>query len=290
MTDRRARRPRRWLLPLGALLVGLAAILMAGLTWPLAMMLLTGIAGTVAVWAIVRLRAERAEYRAELARWDAAQAVFAERLRIARDLHDIVSHGLGMITVRAAAVAHLNTRAPDERALLAAIEDVEALSRQATVELRRMLETLREDDDPAALHPTDTLACLPEIIAGARHAGMRVAVRQDELGQVSPGAQAGICAVVREGLANSARHAGLAHVEVSLARTPTVVTVTVTDDGPSAGWVASPGARHGLIGLRERVSGLGGTLAAGPHPDRPGAGSGGRAGFRLQATIPDAAT
>ncbi|MEV4465860.1 histidine kinase [Micromonospora echinofusca] len=276
----RSRRPWIWLLPAGALLVVMAAVPLLGLTWPFVIILLLGFAA-VSLWAIVRLRVERAEHKAAMARRDAAEAVLAERLRLARDLHDLVSHGLGMITVRAAAAAHLHARKPDERALLAAIEDVEAISRAATVELRRMLDALREVDDQPARHPTDTLASLPEIIDGARRAGLRVELHQEELGSVSPGTQMAICRVVREGLANSARHAGSTTVDVRLARTRTAVSVTINDDGPNRGWAVRPGAGHGLIGLRERVSSLGGTLTAEPRAKDDG--------FCLEAVIPEGA-
>jgi signal transduction histidine kinase len=284
-SQRHPLRPWRWLLPVGVLLVMVAAVFALGLTWPFVTVLLIGL-GAVSVWAIVRLRIERAEHETALARWAAAEAVLAERLRIARDLHDIVSHGLGMITVRAATAAHLYRRKPDEQALLAAIQDVEAISRKATAELRRMLDALREVNEWPTRHPTETLASLPEIVASARRAGLRVTLRQEDLGSVSPGTQVAICRVVREGLANSARYAGSTHVDVHIARAPNAITVTINDDGPSRGWTATPGAGHGLIGLRERVSSLGGTLTAGPRVTEHGH----PAGFCLAATIPEGAT
>jgi len=275
--ERPARQSPVWSIAIGALLVWLIVTLALGLTGRLAAILAVGIALAVAVWAVFRLRAERAAHEAARTSWATSEAIFAERLRIARDLHDMVSHGLGMITVRAATARHLNARNTSGRALLDAIEDVEALSRQATLELRRMLETLREGDEPAPRHPTDSLASLPEIVAGARRAGLRVELHQDDLGSVSPGAQLAICAIVREGLGNSARHAGFTRVRVNLSRAHDTITITIADDGPSTGWTAAPGAGHGLIGLRERVNGLGGTLCAGPHTT----------GFRLEATVPE---
>jgi signal transduction histidine kinase len=263
--------------PLGALLAVLIITFVLGLTGRSAMILAVGTALAVAVWAIVRLRAERTAHEAALTSWAASDAIFAERLRIARDLHDIISHGLGLITVRAATARHLNAQNASDRAHLEAIEDVEALSRQATLELRRMLETLREVDEPAPRHPTDTLASLAGIIAGARRAGLRVELHQEDLGSVSPGAQLAICAIVREGLGNSARHAGFTRVQVNLSREHDTISITITDDGPSTGWTAAPGAGHGLIGLRERVNGLGGALYAGRDTT----------GFRLEATIPE---
>ncbi|MFG1955880.1 sensor histidine kinase [Micromonospora sp. NPDC048830] len=285
MTEGRRRFRRLWLLlPAAALLVVMTAVLALGLTWPFVTVLLLGFAA-VSVWAIVRLLLERSEHETVMARRDIAEAVLAERLRLARDLHDIVSHGLGMITVRAAGAAHLHARKPDDQALLAAIEDVEAISRKATVELRRMLDALRDVDDPPARHPTETLASLSGIIEGARRVGLHVELTQEELGPVSPGAQVAICRVVREGLANSARYAGSTTVNVRLTRTPVAVCVTIDDDGPNRGWAVRPGAGHGLIGLRERVNSLGGTLTAEPrakeHADR--------SGFHLEAIIPEGA-
>lgn len=279
---RGVRRLSLWLLPFGALLILVTAAVGLGLTWPFLIFLVLGF-GAASVWAIYRLEVERAEHRATLARRDAAEAVLAERLRLARDLHDIVSHGLGLITVRTASAAHLHARKPDDAVLLAAIEDVEAISRKATVELRRMLDALRDVDDQPSRHPAETLASLPEIVDDARRAGLRVELHQDQLGSVSPGAQMAICRVVREGLANSARYAGSTNVDVRLARTPAALSVTITDGGPSRGWAVRPGAGHGLVGLRERVSSLGGALTVGPHTiDRAN-----QAGFRLHATIPE---
>ena len=274
---RPARRSRVWSIAIGALLIVLIVIFAFGLTGNLGVILLAVIALAVAVWAVFRLRVERAAHEEALTSWAASEAVFAERLRIARDLHDIISHGLGMISVRAATAKHLNTKNASEKALLEAIDDVEVLSRQATLELRRMLETLRAVDEPAPRHPTDTLSSLPDIIAGAQRAGLRVELHQEDLGPVSPGAQPAICAIVREGLDNSARHAGFTRVWVHLSRENDTISISITDNGPSTGWNAAPGAGHGLIGLRERVTSLGGTLYARPH----------ETGFRLEATVPE---
>lgn len=275
--QRPARRSFVWSIAIGVLLVVLIIAFALGLTGRLAVILLVGTAVAVAVWAVFRLRAERAAHEAALTSWAASEAILAERLRIARDLHDVISHGLGMITVRAASARHLNAQNTSETALLEAIEDVEGLSRQATLELRRMLETLRAADEPATRHPTDTMASLPGIIAGAQRVGLRVELDQEDLGSVSPGAQLAICAIIREGLDNCARHAGSTNVKVTLSREHDTISIVITDDGPSPGWAAAPGAGHGLIGLRERVNSLGGNLQAEPHA----------AGFRLEATVPE---
>lgn len=253
------------------------AVLVLGITWPLAAVVVAVVGLTVGAWAVLRLRAERAAHGAAIAEWAASRAVLAERLAIARDLHDLVSHGLGLITVRVAAARHVNAAEPDADDLMGALDDVETISRQATGELRRMLHALRASDEPAPLQPTGSFDMVPEIVAAARRAGLTVDVHADELPAVSAGVQVAACAVVREGLANVARHAGATSAQVDLSVDRGVVSVAVTDVGPAAHWRAVPGAGRGLAGLRERVTSLGGTLAAGPR--------GG--GYRLEATLPD---
>lgn len=239
----------------------------------------------VAAWAAARLRSERLAHARDLARWTATEAVLGERLAIARDLHDLVSHGLGLITVRAAATRHAASAAggagdtaPSAAELLAALGDVEQISRDATLELRRMLRALRGADEPVPLRPTESLEAVPDIVEATRRAGLTVELRSDPLPPVSPGVQLAVCAVVREGLANAARHAGATHAHVLLTSDDDgAVRVEVTDSGPAEHWRPAPGAGHGVTGLRERVTTLGGTLEAGRWD----------AGYRLAARLPD---
>ncbi|HEX5595951.1 MAG TPA: histidine kinase [Micromonosporaceae bacterium] len=283
--ERRVRRARIWPVVVAVAFVVMAVLFLFGLTDTTAAMVAIGGAIAVTIWALLELRRERAHHKAELARWEASQTVLAERVRIARELHDIVSHGLGMITVRAATAKHLHSQRPDqnpgaaERSLLEALDDVEGVSRQATGELRRMLQALRNPDEMAPRHPTENLESLPEVIADAEFAGLDVDLNHPDLGAVSLGTQAVVCAVIREGLSNAARHAGPTRVRVSLLRQDETIVVIIDDEGPETGWSSKPGAGHGLLGLRERVKSLGGTLEAGPH------GS----GYRLYATLPDGA-
>ncbi len=230
------------------------------------------VAVTAAAWAVRRWRSDRLAYERRLTEWAATEAVLAERLRIARDLHDLVSHGLGLITVRAVAGRYL--REPAE--VRAALGDIERTSRDATAELRRMLTVLREPD-AVPLAPADSLDTLPEIVRAAGIAGVRAVLESGPLGAVAPGVQVAVCRTVREGLANVARHAGPAEVTVRVRRDGGHVVVTVADGGPARGWRPVPGAGHGLAGLRERVGSLGGTLLAEPVDG----------GFRLSARIPD---
>lgn len=234
-----------------------------------------GGAATAAVWAVRRWRADRAAYERRLTEWAATEAVLAERLRIARDLHDLVSHGLGLITVRAAATRHL----PKSDEMRAAFDDIEQTSRDATAELRRMLTVLREPAAPGPRAPMEGLEALPGIVRAAETAGLRPRLTVEPLGEVSPGVQVAICRTVREGLANTARHAGPTDVALRVRRDGPAVVVSVADSGPAGAWRPTPGAGHGLAGLRERVGSLGGSLTAEPVDG----------GFRLVARIPDGA-
>jgi signal transduction histidine kinase len=238
--------------------------------------LIVGGAVAAAVWAVRRSRADRTAYESRLTAWAASEAVLAERLRIARDLHDLVSHGLGLITVRAAATRHL----PKTAEVKSALDDIEDASRHATGELRRMLTVLREPSAVSRRAPVDTLDDLPGIVHRASLAGLRTRLTVEPLGPVSQGVQVAVCKTVREALSNTARHAGPTDVRVRVCRDGRDVVVTVADTGPSTnGWRASPGAGHGLAGLRERVGSLGGTLSA-EHVDT---------GFSITARIPDEA-
>ncbi|MFF5229815.1 sensor histidine kinase [Dactylosporangium sp. NPDC000521] len=228
-----------------------------------------------AVWAVRRARADRVAYESRLTAWAASEAVLAERLRIAGDLHDIVSHGLGLITVRAAATRHL----PKPAEVEAALTDIEDASRHATAELRRMLTVLREPSAAGLRAPLDGLDDLPAIVDAAAVAGLRTRLTVDpELGGVSQGVQVAVCKTVREGLSNAARYAGPTDVRVTVHRDGRFVVVAVTDAGAAdLAWRATPGAGHGLVGLRERVAALDGTLTAEPVDG----------GFRLTARIPE---
>lgn len=228
------------------------------------------VAGVVAC-ALQRTRHQRRRYEQRLEDWAKSSAAQEERLRIARELHDLASHGLGIITVRAA-----TAKLADEDERLLALNDIERLGRTSTAELRRMLSVLRTPGAREPMRPVDSLADLPEIIGSARRSGIKAELRMDDLGELPPSAQATICAVVREALANSARHAGDTHASVTIARTRRGISVDIRDTGPSHGWVPRPGTGTGLNGLRERVALHGGALTTGLFED----------GFRVNAELP----
>lgn len=277
--DRPTWRSHAWLVAV-VFLVALAAFLgTVGFdrpvsAWAVVAAVLTA-AVSVVVWAVVRTRRQRQRFEEELAVWAGERAIQAERMRIAADLHDLVSHGLGAITMRAA-VARTLTGTAGERERASALTDIERVSRETTTELRRMLAVLREPG-AAPLRPADTLDDLPVIVQEAAGAGLAVTLDVKELGRVSPGVQLTVCAVVREALHNVIRHAGPTGARVAVERDKETIVVAVKDEGPGESWQPHTGAGHGLDGLRERLAALGGTLQT--RPDR--------GGFRVTARIPD---
>jgi signal transduction histidine kinase len=217
------------------------------------------------------LRAKHAELRAQEI---AEAAVAAERLRLARELHDVVSHNVGMIAVQAGAGDVLLDRHPDQaRESLRAIERG---AREALVELRRLLGLLRASD-PDPLLPEPGLAELDALVARVREAGLDVAVRVE--GEPRPLARPADLAgyrIIQEGLTNALKHAGQCRVVVGLRYDEHAIHVEISDDGPGpAGDRNSDG--YGLRGIAERVDALGGAFEAGPTSAR---------GFRIAASLP----
>lgn len=260
----------------------LAALLTVGADGPLAIalpLITTGAALGVAGWAVRRTRTERAAYEARLLMWAATEATLAERLRVARDLHDIVSHGLGLITVRAAAARYTSSsESLDVAQARTALADIETASRKTTTELRRMLTVLRSQDAvPPPIHPIEGLDLIPDIVRSAELGGLRPRLMLEPLGEVSQGVQVAVCRVVRESLSNALRHAGPSDVHIDVYRDQATIVVKVSDTGPDRAWQAAPGAGLGLMGLRERVAALGGTLHFAAV----------ESGFRVTAQIPD---
>nr|WP_261795949.1 histidine kinase [Mobilicoccus massiliensis] len=149
-----------------------------------------------------------------------------------RELHDVGSHGLGLITVRAAAAR--TVAGPDaERERAAALADIERAGREATTELRRLLGVLRDPDDEAPLRPPPSLSDLATLATASRRAGIGVDLHVPAAVAVSPGVLAAVHAVVGEALANVARHAGPgARARVAVRRESHDVIATVEDAGP----------------------------------------------------------
>jgi signal transduction histidine kinase len=222
----------------------------------------------------LRDRAERAERTREE---EARRRVDEERMRIARELHDVVSHTIGVISVQAGVAAHLLHRRPEQAAdSLAAIRQA---SDEALGELHAMLGVLRGGDDGRApLAPAPGLAELDALVAQAAGAGVEVrVVVQGEPRRLPPAVDLACYRVVQESLTNVVRHAGASRAEVTVSHHGGGVVVEVVDDGSGRAGPASAGSGQGIVGMRERARALGGTLEAGPRP---------QGGFRVRASLP----
>lgn len=219
----------------------------------------------------LRSRAERLEERR---RDERAELVAAERRRIARELHDVVSHTVSVVVVQAGAarrVVHVDPAAA--ASALAAIEDT---GRAAMDELRRMLGVLREGDEGVGRQPAPDLSAVEALVAGVRAAGLPVRLEGDLARQLPAGVALTAHRVVQEGLTNVLRHArDVTEVVVRVVHHDDRVVVEVLDDGRPAGFTEGAGA--GLLGLRERVALHAGEVRAQRRPGR---------GFHLRAVVP----
>jgi signal transduction histidine kinase len=224
-----------------------------------------------------RIRAERAAASRASRQLDQRRQQSEERLRIARDLHDVIGHNISLINVQASMGLDLMDSQPEQaRAALSAIK---LASKEALEELRTMLTPLRGDDDVAPRSPAPALDRLPELIELTRAAGLTV--EAEVAGEARPLPAAVHLAayrIIQESLTNVARHAGQVRVTVRVTYDDANVHVQIDDDGtaPSDG-SAAIGTGSGITGMRERAAALGGNLSAG---FRPGGG------FRVSARLP----
>jgi signal transduction histidine kinase len=197
------------------------------------------------------------------------RTLLEERNRIARELHDVVAHHMSVISIQAQVAPHLVDNPSEElRENLAGIRQnaVEALT-----ELRRVLGVLRSEDapsEPARHAPQPTLGRLDELLDNVRGAGLTVTAETTGTPHpLPPGVELSAFRIVQEALSNAMRHAPGAHVRVGVGYRPSGVTVRVANSAPDRPVPPSPGAGHGLLGMRERTAMLGGELAAGTAPD-----------------------
>jgi signal transduction histidine kinase len=226
-----------------------------------------------------RIRGERAAVTRASRQLDQRREQSEERLRIARDLHDVIGHNISLINVQASMGLDLMDSQP-ERAR-AALTAIKSASKEALQELRTMLTPLRgdDDDDVAPRSPAPGLARLPELIELTRAAGLGVEV---EITGTAPPLPAAVhlaaYRIIQESLTNVARHAGRARVTVRVSYDDADVHVEIDDDGTaSAEGPAAIGTGSGITGMRERATALGGDLSAGFR--RGG-------GFRVSARLP----
>ena len=194
---------------------------------------------------------------------EARRRVDEERLRIARELHDITAHSLSIIAVQSGAAAHVIHTNPAEAAK--SLEAIRRTSRDALDELRAMLGVLRAGEEgDAPLAPAPGLVRLDDLVAPLISAGYVVGCDIDpDLGEISAVVEGSAYRIVQESLTNIVRHAGICHVSLRVRREDRALSITVDDDGATPPTPVPPGG-HGLAGMRERVTALGGTFEAVP--------------------------
>ncbi|MEU8803973.1 sensor histidine kinase [Spirillospora sp. NPDC048819] len=235
--------------------------------------LLLGLAVLGASWSLGRVVRERRAETARGARQFADQAVSEERLRIARELHDVVAHSMSLIAVKAGVAVHVAEARPQEA--LDALRVIETTSRGSLAEMRHLLGVLRTGGTDADLTPSPGLADLPGLAERAAMAGVHVDLEVDA-GELPEGVALSAYRIVQEAVTNVVKHAAPARCRVRVRADGLRLRVDVTDDGPGVR-VLPGGDGHGLIGMRERVMMYGGDFTAGPRPE---------GGFAVSAAFP----
>ncbi|MGH1488326.1 MAG: sensor histidine kinase [Acidimicrobiales bacterium] len=285
------------------LLVGVASLTLLdasdGYRWAAALSMTTSIGATILAGTVIRnkdeifadtkQRAERAEADRKI---EAEQAVAKERLRIAREMHDVVAHGMSLMTVQAAAAQEVVETRPDDAARL--MHSVETTGRDALAEMRRMLGVLRNDEPadgaagPEQLVPQPSLGDLDTIITHCTEAGTptELTISGDQR-PLAPGIELAAYRTVQEALTNVVKHGGdAATAAVDLHYGVDTLHIEISDTGRGAvsslsrsgsDFDLNHGHGHGLIGMRERIEIYDGQVAAGPQPG---------GGYAVNASLP----
>ncbi|MEU4806860.1 histidine kinase [Actinosynnema sp. NPDC023587] len=224
-------------------------------------------------WALGRSTQVRRGYAERTAAERASRALAEERMRIARELHDVVAHSLSLIAVKAGIANHVAAEQPEQAQ--EALRVIETASRSTLVEMRRLLGVLRADSE-TELAPMPGLPDLPGLVDRASLAGVPVDLSVTG-GEVPEAVGLTVFRIVQESVTNVVKHAAPARCSVAVEVGESAVRISVVDDGPGERVLGSGGGGHGLIGMRERVAVYGGTFSAGPL---------GGGGFRVSAEVP----
>ncbi|MET8329759.1 sensor histidine kinase [Streptomyces sp. NPDC005181] len=254
----------RWLPPSGD----------SGAPWGQELGVAAWVVAIVAAAEFVRVRRE--QWASQRAERDAAEKRRAdeERLRMARELHDVLAHSISVINVQAGVGRALLDSDPEQART--ALTTIKAASKEALGEVRQVLDTLRAPGD-APRAPAPGLDRLPELVDQAASAGLTVAVETDGArNAVPPGTDLAAFRIVQEALTNVVRHSGSRSARVRIGYGADRIRLRIDDEGPATGSEAG-GSGNGLAGMRERAAALGGTIEADPRPD---------GGFRVLAELP----
>ncbi|TDC51147.1 sensor histidine kinase [Actinomadura sp. KC345] len=269
--------------------LGVGAVTIAGVLTPAVVlgmpgwfgMILAGLAAVTLTFgdavggrhsAVEELRRREEQHRQDLAR----QAVLEERARIARELHDVVAHHMSVIAMQAEAAPFKIPDLPDAaRQTFGVVRDS---AREALTETRRVVGLLRSDDEDAERAPQPGLDRLDELVGAARGSGLSVAVVVAGMPRpLNAGVDLSAYRIVQESLSNASRYAPGSRVHIEVKYGSETLGVSVSDDGARSAPEESHGGGHGLVGMRERVTMLGGSLRAGPRDD---------AGWSVAAELP----
>ncbi|MFL6165926.1 MAG: sensor histidine kinase [Ornithinibacter sp.] len=246
-----------------------------------------GAAAATLAWALLvlalaevgRVRGERAASHRRAMAEQRRRREGEERLRIARELHDVVAHHMSLINVQASVALHLRGTHPEQ--VDEALQVIKGASKEALVELRSLIEVLREGDGPAPRHPAASLAALDDLVARSRLAGLDLTTRTTGIPQpLPPGVELAAYRVVQEAVTNVVRHARASRAEVAVEHRPGRLVVTVDDDGRGVGDVDALPEGNGIRGMRERAAALGAEVRLAPSP---------LGGLRVVASFPTAA-
>jgi signal transduction histidine kinase len=225
--------------------------------------------------AAIHERAERAEATREE---EALRRVEQERLRIAREVHDVVAHAMVAINVQAGVAAHVIDRRPE--AARSALTEIKRVSGAALADLRATLGVLREADAPAPVRPAQGLDALEELAARVRAAGIDVTIDARLEGEHCPpipsALEGAAYRIAQEALTNVLRHAGARSATLRVLLGPAALELEILDDGAGVS-AASDGGGHGVRGMRERAAAVGGSVDAGPREE---------GGWRVHARLP----
>lgn len=222
-----------------------------------------------------QLVAELEATRQELAR----QAVLAERREIARELHDVVGHGLTAVLLQVTSARHVLRR--DPASAEEALHEAEAIGRRSMGEMRRTLALLRSDDDAGVAPPVPTAEQIPALVERSQAAGLAVELRiRGELPPIGQSVGTALYRIAEEALANAARHAPQGRTVLELELADEEIGLVAETTGPLAPVDKHQRPRYGLIGMRERATAVGGTFTAGPTAD----------GWRVRCRLPAAST
>lgn len=202
-----------------------------------------------------------------------------ERARIARELHDLVAHSMGVIVIQAQGAQRVLDTAPGQAG--AALASIEAAGRTGMAEMRRLLGLLTTTGEDAGTTPQPTLKEIPDLVARIRETGLHVDLTiEGTVRDLQPGVELTGYRVVQEAMTNVLKHAGTSTVEVRINYQADCLDIQVRDRGSQRNDAVAPAGRggHGLVGMQERVGLYGGTLRAGLRPDGQG--------FAVHARVP----